>query len=180
MRGSVVVCVWAEQSRKQEQTVWGCFRGAWRQRQTRSTDTVPNYCYTDTLRCQCMSVCIYSMWPLLQVCVCVCPFFQCRVWPSHLTFPVLVLVGVLALTLPPQFLQVWLGLLQRFLLHLVLHLIPFECGLKQRKRCIKKVLVKINTFNFFGDFTLMGEFIIKKTNKNTVNLVRNKTNKYSI
>lgn len=127
-------------------------------------------------------VCVHIQYvtPAAGVCVCVCPFFQCRVWPSHLTFPVLVLVGVLALTLPPQLLQVWLGLLQRFLLHLVLHLIPFECGLKQRKRCIKKVLVKINTFNFFGDFTLMGEFIIKKTNKNTVNLVRNKTNKYSI
>lgn len=53
--------------------------------------------------------------------------------PSHLALLVLILVGIFALALSPQFLQVRLGALQRVLLHLVLHLVPLKCGLKQRK-----------------------------------------------
>lgn len=56
-----------------------------------------------------------------------------RLHPPHLALLVLVLVGVLALALPPQLLQVWLGFLQGVLLHLVLHLIPLKCSLEQNK-----------------------------------------------
>lgn len=59
-----------------------------------------------------------------------------RLHPPHLALLVLVLVGVLALALPPQLLQVWLGFLQGVLLHLVLHLIPLKCGLEQKKEVI--------------------------------------------
>lgn len=112
---------------------------------------VPNYCYTDLTWCisgvkacewMCVGV-IMSMQIWTSLCVYVCQRSSIHVWcvtcllvclhPSHLAFLVLVLVGVLALAFSPQLLQVWLGPLQRVLLHLVLHLVPLKCGLEQRK-----------------------------------------------
>lgn len=64
---------------------------------------------------------------------------QCKLsfvkWPSpsHLVLLQLVLVGVLALAFPPQLLQLWVGSVKRVLLHLVLHLVPFKRGLKQKE-----------------------------------------------
>lgn len=56
--------------------------------------------------------------------------------PSHLVLLQLVLVGVLALALPPQLLQLRVGSVEGVLLHLVLHLVPFKGGLKtERVHC---------------------------------------------
>lgn len=74
---------------------------------------------------------------MCHVSVGVVVFFFVFLSSSHLAFLVLVLVRILALALSPQLLQVCLGLLQRILLHLVLHLVSFKCGLDQKNDSCK-------------------------------------------
>lgn len=87
----------------------------------------------NTPTCVKESACVYDV-----SCVCrSCWFFFGFLSSSHLAFLVLVLVRILALALSPQLLQVCLGLLQRILLHLVLHLVSFKCGLDQKNDSCK-------------------------------------------
>lgn len=87
----------------------------------------------NTPTCVKESACVYDV-----SCVCRSWFFCfCFLSSSHLAFLVLVLVRILALALSPQLLQVCLGLLQRILLHLVLHLVSFKCGLDQKNDSCK-------------------------------------------
>lgn len=87
----------------------------------------------NTPTCVKESACVYDV-----SCVCrSCWVFFVFLSSSHLAFLVLVLVRILALALSPQLLQVCLGLLQRILLHLVLHLVSFKCGLDQKNDSCK-------------------------------------------